>query len=307
MVPGPRRWAVAGIAVVAGTAAALVTWGAAVEGRLALAARDAQALGQEGDPVALAGLERLAAQLAVPPAPRAASDLYALWLAAPLAGQDYPATLAVWTPGGLPRAELRLPALDLPPPSVAALVRSPATARGARVERLERIPGTHYVLVAPLPSGDVLTVGVGPPTRLIPADRVAQFLQGQGRVSPPYAISLSLPEQGPARRAPVGWAPGGPGALRGGGGLVVLLAIALGAVCWLAGLALGDGWTPRVPPVISALRTSYRARLTAALIAFFVPPLFGFAAWSFARLADEARRAGGLFVPRARRDPGPSA
>src|SRR3989442_2750178 len=215
MVPGPRRWAVAGIAVVAGTAAALVTWGAAVEGRFALAARDAQALGQEGDPVALGGLERLAARPAVPPAPRAASDLYALWLAAPLAGQDYPATLGVWTPGGLPRAELRLAAFDLPPPLVAALVRSPATARGARVERLERIPGVHYVLVAPLPSGDVLTVGVGPPTRLIPADRVAQFLQGQGRGSPPHANSPSLPGPGPARRAPVGWTRGG-GAGRGG-------------------------------------------------------------------------------------------
>ena len=333
IVPAPRRWAVAGIAVVAGTAAALVTWGAAVEGRLALAARDAQALGQEGDPVALAGLERLAAQLAVPPAPRAASDLYALWLAAPLAGQDYPATLAVWTPGGLPRAELRLAALDLPPPLVAALVRSPATARGARVERLERIPGTHYVLVAPLPSGDVVTVGVGPPTRLIPADRVAQFLQGQGRVSPPYAISLSLPEQGPARSARVdwtreGWAVRGdrrvelpdgvrhvhvrvdlrgPWALLVRGALVVLLDIALGAVCWLAGLALAHGWTPRMPPVISALRTSYRARLTAALIAFFVLPLFGFAAWSFARLADEARRAGDLLILRTLRDAAPSA
>src|SRR2546427_110360 len=333
IAPAPRRWAVAGIAVVAGTAAALVTWGAAVEGRLALAARDAQALGQEGDPVALAGLERLAAQLAVPPAPRAASDLYALWLAAPLAGQDYPATLAVWTPGGLPRAELRLAALDLPPPLVAALGRSPATARGARVERLVRIPGTHYVLVAPLPSGGVLTGGGGPPTRLIPADRVAQFLQGQGRVSPPYAISLSLPEQGPARSARVdwtreGWAVRGdrrvelpdgvrhvhvrvdlrgPWALLVRGALVVLLDIALGAVCWLAGLALGDGWTPRVPPVISALRTSYRARLTAALIAFFVLPLFGFAAWSFARLADEARRAGDLLILRTLRDAAPSA
>src|SRR5947209_11213558 len=48
-VPAPRRWALVGIATVAGTAAALITWGAAVEGRLALGYRDAQRLGREGD------------------------------------------------------------------------------------------------------------------------------------------------------------------------------------------------------------------------------------------------------------------
>src|SRR5205814_1682201 len=50
LVPAPRRWAVLGIATVAGTAAALVTWGAAVEGRLGLAERDAQGLGRAPDP-----------------------------------------------------------------------------------------------------------------------------------------------------------------------------------------------------------------------------------------------------------------
>src|SRR2546426_1555228 len=54
-------------------------------------------------------------------------------------------------------------------------------------------------LVVPLASGEVLTVGVGPRTRWIPADRVAQFLEGAGRVEPPYQISLSLPEPGGPR------------------------------------------------------------------------------------------------------------
>src|SRR5256885_2042955 len=58
LVPAPRRWAVLGIATVAGTAAALVTWGAAVEGRLGLAERDAQGLGRAPDPRAVSLLER---------------------------------------------------------------------------------------------------------------------------------------------------------------------------------------------------------------------------------------------------------
>src|SRR2546428_4793916 len=59
LVPAPRRWAVLGIATVAGTAAALVTWGAAVEGRLGLAEPDAHGLGRAPDPPAVPLLERL--------------------------------------------------------------------------------------------------------------------------------------------------------------------------------------------------------------------------------------------------------
>src|SRR5205823_2673210 len=95
LVPAPRPWAVLGIATVAGTAAALVTWGAAVEGRLLLAERDALGLGAAADPRAASLLERLGA---TPPAtqPRTAGELYAWWLASPLAADSYPASLAVW-------------------------------------------------------------------------------------------------------------------------------------------------------------------------------------------------------------------
>src|SRR6266850_1414304 len=178
LVPAPRRWAVLGIATVAGTAAALVTWGAAVEGRLGLADRDAQGLGRAADPRAVSLLERLGT---APPAapPRTAGELYAWWLASPLAIDDYPASLAAWTRAGEPEAEIRLASMDLPSSLVAALVRSPETARGPRVERLDRSPGVHYVLVLPLggAGADVLTVAVGPRTRLIPAARVARFLE----------------------------------------------------------------------------------------------------------------------------------
>ena len=118
----------------------------------------------------------------------------------PLAIDDYPASLAVWARAGEPQAEIRLASVDLRSSLVAALVRSPETARGPRVERLDRSPGVHYVLVLPLGGAgtDVLTVGVGPRTRLIPAARVARFLQGAPRVQPPYYITLSPPAPPPA-------------------------------------------------------------------------------------------------------------
>lgn len=331
IVPAPRRWALAGIATVAGTAAALVTWGAALEGRLALAERDARRLGAEGggDAVAVALLERLGQQAIDVPGPRSASDLYALWLRSALAAEAYPSVLALWSSAGAPVAELRLAALDLPSPLLAALARSPERRAGVRVERLERIPGVHYALVTRLLSGDALTVGVGPRSRLVPPDRVARFLRGDVGVEPPYTISLSLPTSAPASASArvvwtrAGWSargerrvelPGGvrhvhlrvdlrgPGALLVRGALVVLLDLTLLAAVWLFGRVVTDGWLPRPPPLLSALRTSYRARLTAALVAFFVTPVLALALWSFARLADEARRAGDLLVRQTLRD-----
>src|SRR5438132_6798372 len=330
VVPAPSRWAVCGIATVAGTAAALVTWGATVEGRLGLAERDAARLGREEDPPAVALLERLGRELSAP-APRTAGELYALWLGSPLAAEDYPASLAVWTRTGDPVTELRLARLDLRPPLMAALVRSPDTQRGPRVERLPGVPGVHNVLVAPLPSGDVLTVGVGPRTLLIPADRVARFLHGEVGAGLPYVPSLSLPSPGPpAASARViwtrsGWSvrgerrielpggvrhvhlrvdvqPGGPWALLVRGALVVVSdAVLLGAI-WLFSLLFVAGGRPRLQPVLAGLRTSYRVRLTAALAGFFVVPVMAFALWSFAQLRDDARQDGDLLIRQTLRD-----
>src|SRR5260370_37871981 len=85
-----------------------------------------------------------------------------------------------------------------------------------------------------------------------------------------------------------------PGALLIRGALVVGIDAALLAACWLLSLVVTEGWRPRLPPVLTALRTSYRVRLAAALSGFVVFPLLLFAVWSFARLADEVRRAGAL-------------
>jgi signal transduction histidine kinase len=330
ILPAPRRWALPGIAVVAGTAAALITWGAAVEGRLQLAERDALRLGREGDALAVALLERLGQQVEEQAALHTAGDLYALWVGSPLVAEDYPALLQLWDSGGRPITELSLATLELPPAIPAALARSAGSAGGARIEPVEWVPGVHYVLVAPLAGGNVLTVAVGPRTRLLPPDRTARFLRGDLGVEPPYAISMSLP--GPAHGAVAedrlrwrrtGWAARGerqvdlpegvrhvhvrvelrsPWALLVRGALVVLVDVVLLAGVWLFGLVVAEGWRPRLPALLSTLRTSYRARLATALVTFFVLPVLGFAAWSFARLSDEARRSGDLLIRQTLRD-----
>src|SRR5439155_1607896 len=146
-----RRWwhvAVAGLLVLA--APYLVRYfgrgiapPAAVEGRLALATRDAQRLGHEGDAVAVALLERFGQQVTAlsQTPPRTAADLYALWVASPLVAEDYPAMLNLWSGGreAQPLAELRLARLDLRPALLSALAQSSPTE--PCVERLDGIPG----------------------------------------------------------------------------------------------------------------------------------------------------------------------
>src|SRR6266550_2987089 len=330
ILPAPKRWALVGMAVVAGTAAALIAWGAAVEGRLSLATRDALRLGHEGDPVAVALLERLSQQLASPsrPPPRTAGDLYALWVESPLVAEAYPAMLDLWGAGpeGPLLAELKLAQLDLRPGLLSALARSAVD--GPCIERKEATPGVHYILVVPLNNGTVLTVAVGPRTRWLAPNRVARFLRGDPGAVPPYTITLSLPSAASVIGGAVEWRRegwtargerqielpdgvrhvhlrvelGDPSSLLVRGILVVGLDVALLAGVWLFGLVVAEGSRPRLPTLITVLRTSYRAQLTSVLIAFFVLPVLGFAAWSFTDLAEDARRSGDLVIRQTLRD-----
>ena len=150
--------------------------------------------------LAVALLERLSQHVLASsqPPPRTAGDLYALWVESPLVAEDYPAMLELWGAG--PErpllAELQLAQLDLKPGLLSALARSAVD--GPCIERLEAIPGVHYVLVVRLNNGTVLTVAVGPRTRWLPPNRVARFLRGDPGVVPPYTITLSLPIHGSA-------------------------------------------------------------------------------------------------------------
>ena len=328
IVPARRRWAPGGVAVVAGVAAALITWGATIEGRLNLASRDASSLGGEADFVAVSLLERMGQQAAHSPAPTTAAALYALWLASPLAARDYPALLALWAPDGRRIAELRLAALDLPPSLLALYAASTTPEQGSRVEKVGRIPGIHYVLVAPAPTGEVLTVGVGPRTALVQPDRVTRFLRGDATLEAPYEISLSPGQSDvPPALHPVwrrdGWTvrgergamlPDGPRhvhlrvslrdpiALFVRGLLVVLLDVGFVAIAWAVGRMVSEGWRPRLPPLAEFWGASYRSRLAAALVSFVAFPLILFAVWSFASLRNEARRSGDLLIGQTLRD-----
>jgi signal transduction histidine kinase len=326
-LPAPRWWAISGIALVAGSSAALVTWGAELSGKLQVAQRDVARLGSEPDPLAVPLLERFGEQVRHAPPPTSASEMYALWHGSPLGNQGYPAHLGLWSKSGDLVDELTLDSLDLPHSLLSTLVRGLPSRDSLQVTQLIRIPGVHYVLLSRVSPGRVMTASVGPRSELILPGRVGRLLDPSRHGAPLYSLTLSPPAEGTdvrqrsSRWRREGWAlrseyplvlPGstrtihaavdlrGPLPLLVRGVLVVLFdAAVLGLLWFVAELVAGAG-LPR--PRWRSLARSFRIRLAVTLGAFFILPAVGFSAWSFARLADEAERSRDLLITQTLRD-----
>ena len=329
--PAPRWATVVGLGLVAGSAAALVTWGAELQGRLEVAKRDVQRLGSDLDPLAVPRISRLA-ELADSAPPTGAADLYALWRSSPTGGDDYPALLALWSADGRERSELLLDSVDVSPALIAALVREMPRGDTTRITSLARVPGIHLVLLHRLPNDVVLVAVLGPRTQLIPPATLSRLLEPPDRGAPLYDLALGTADPGadidpgPFRWVRVGWVvtgerhldlPGGvrhvharvdlgrPGRLFVRGTLVLVTDAAFLALLWsVGGLLLG---APGPRPRWRRLVRSYRVRLAVALTGFFVVPAIGFAVWTFARARDDADRRRDLLLEQTLRSAQPLA
>lgn len=327
----PATWVrtAATIAVVVGSAVALLAWGAAVQGRMALAERDLARLEGSEEPVTAGMLERFGRALAAYPAAGSAAALYREWRRSPFAEPegDHPAALATLDPAGRLVARLDLAELDLPTPLLQALARSAVSANAPRVEAVHRISGVHYVLAVPYADSSVVTVGVGPRSRAFPPVRVARFLRGERVLPDPYEIFLSEPFARPLPDSPSwrreAWVVrsersldsqsgnrhvhlrvelGTPTQLVVRGVLVVLVDVALVGLLWLAGYGLAGPVRLAVAGLAQGWGRSYRGQLTVVLSVFFVAPTVGFAAWSIVRVQDEADSGARLLTRQTLRD-----
>jgi signal transduction histidine kinase len=325
-LPAPRWATISGIALVAGSSAALVTWGAELAGKIQVAQRDIARLGVEPDPLAVPLLERFGEEVLGAPAPTTGSEMYAIWHGSALGAQGYPSQLALWSRAGTLLDELPLDSLDLPPSLLSAMVRELGTDESQRIAQISRVPGVHYVLLVRVSPDEIMTAAVGPRSQLVTPGRVGRLLE-PGRVrSPLYHLTLS-PLAGPATQLPrprwrrEGWVvrneyplllPGGTRVvhaaidLRGPvplfvrGILVVLLDAAVLALLWFLAEVVSGAPPPR--PRWRSLARSFRIRLAATLGAFFILPAVGFAAWSFTRLAEEVERSRDLLITQTLRD-----
>lgn len=323
-LPAPRWATASAVALVAGTAAALVSWGAVLEGAIAVAQRDVSRLAGEPDPLAYRSLERFAEALREAPPPTSAAELFTAWRRSDLATEGYPAHLALWRPDGTLAEEVALDSLGVGLDRVAGAVRDLGLDEVTSLLPIERVPGLHYLLLVRLRDGVVVSTVVGPRTRLIGRTRLGQLLQSPSGRAPLYDIALSPPglvdsavALRPLRWRREGWTVYGEAdlpfldglrqvhvelALRGPfpilvrGILLVLLDVAVLVLLWVVA-ELVDGERYRWPQW-RRLARSFRIRLAVALAVFFLLPAAGFAAWSFVRLTDEVQRGRDILTTR---------
>ncbi len=329
--PGRRAATLLGLGVVAGSAAALMVWGAELETRVAASRADLLALGERADPIAVPLLNRFLDRAEVGAVPQSASELFQLWRSTALRRQGFPAALALWGPGGDLRAELRLDEVDLPDTLVSRAVRDLPVDQSRHLEALSRVPSVHYLALVRLDSRTVLSVGLGPRTALVPQARLGRLLEPARGGRAPYRLilapsySLRPPDEGLAFYRRENWAArgertvamgdgardvfavvelGAPQGLLVRGALLVVLNVLLlfGLTVLAEWLATGEvrrpGWLPE--------RHAFRTRIAMALAAFFVVPAVGFATINVLEIARDGRSRRDLMIAQTLRDAAPA-
>jgi signal transduction histidine kinase len=325
--PAPRWATLTGAAMVAGTAAALVTWGAELNARVVAAQRDLSRLGDVWDPLAEPLLARFGDELGLAGPIRSPSEMYVHWRSSDLAGQEYPVRMELWQRDGTRRAALVLDSLDAPASLVSALVRALPAGQPRAVVPLLRVPGRHYVLIQRQSDSTILSAVIGPRSRLMGPARLARLLRPPPDGPPLYAIGLGPPLSGaagvPERRVP--WwretwrartqrlveMPGGarhvhaevplgdPPGLAIRGTLIVILDVGVLLLLW----ALSEfRWETLTRLPLRRATRSFQVRLAVVLGLFFVVPATGFTVWSLSQVQNEAEGRRDLLIAQALRD-----
>jgi signal transduction histidine kinase len=256
--------------------------------------------------------------------------LYHGWVASGLAREGFEARLTIWR-DGQPEAGLSLTESDTVPDQVPAEV---ARARGLQlpvVEQFTRVPGLHYLLLAPLPGDRIVSVAVPPRRRLGEASALARFLDpnaGSTLRSAVAALHL-LPVADAARDSlstgagagAVRWVPSEEGwrseararfpdgwmhvhllvrsaslsMLLVRGLLVATALLALLLAIW----ALGRLVCGEVPDLHRGWLRSFRGRTTLALFGFFLIPTAIFGLVSYGAVSREVFHSAAALAQRA--------
>ena len=317
---------VAAAAVVAGSGAATLTWGATVRARMALAQHDLERL-EAVDENAYRLLERFATSMREETRPVRRTDaLLRRYAASELALAGYPARLARWVPGNTtsPVSELSLAPVNDTIGAQAAIATMARESGLVEIRAVGDGPTTLLVAAVPAPDRVVTTIAVPPRTRLLPLDPFASFtgVTGARGIEAPYKLALAVPLTGDTIAHPLEWrrrgdAMHGDGVAGTGldvrrvhvevdlrtldvllprGALLVFLDVIAVMLLWSA-TALADGALGRLLRLRRVRWSrSYRVRLSGALLTFFIVPATIFAAWAWYRLQDDDRAARELLV-----------
>ncbi|MDX2206957.1 MAG: ATP-binding protein [Gemmatimonadales bacterium] len=312
---GARRVA---ITTMAGVLAALAAWGASLDQRQQLAQADLDRLGARFDQGAVLALEALGERISAERLTRL-DRLYSAWRGSEVATLETPTMLAVWYRGD----PVEYVALDQLAVNWADLERvvEVATASRRRIS-LPRGSGRHEVLVVPLAGDTIVTVTIGPRSRIISPTRFGRLVDWRSPRDPAYLVrelpGITEPDtpefrrsgrwiradrlvesgaQPVVARAEIGISRNRPFAVRAA--VTVLLDVLIVLTAWLVcrGLIGGGGGA-----VMGVFRRSYRRTVATTLAAFFLVPAVLFTFWSLLRLQQDSARERGAEVTRVLRN-----
>ena len=279
------------------------TWGGRVAAQLEVAEERLATLGNQVNPYLqflLDGLSERTDSLYRSGA-RGTGLLYDTWRASGLAQEGFAVWIDRWTPGGLPSDALRIGVSDPRPPIVDDYLDEAAL--GTNVLQLQS-EDVHYLGLAELPDGSVITVAI-PPRRGFSTALSPDVPFGRSWADEATVTLMPLNEDDPEPAAeapnwertsqgwhgeqtilfPEGWYNAhyevelpGTAVLVAGTVLVLLFDLLIVAGLW------GVGWwssrgRPRAPIRLGpGAGRSFRAQVTIALFLFFLVPAFAFAA-----------------------------
>lgn len=325
---GFARWA--GAVFLAVTMVLPWAWGLRVDAQMAAAEERIDRLGTRADPFLEYLLLRVGEQAsALAQAGRPPVEiLYGAWSESGLALEGVPLWITYWSLGGVAQEELRIGVSEGRPPVPDGMLEE-ARAEGRVVVRRFDLADTHYVGVAPLARGALLSVVV-PPRRMLESSSPLGPLFSPARSQPdPLVLIPLLPGEVPGETEGVRWMPTADGwqgetfiaypdevyhavyllespgwvLLIARGGLILLLNLSVLSLLWAAGRWMAEGRLGRLGFPL-ATPGSFRGRVTLALFAFFLIPSVVFGTLAYRTLAGAAIRTGESLAERAVEDAG---
>ncbi len=309
---------------VAACGATTLTWYAVSRARVQLAEADVARLSAP-DPSARILLQRLADAVQASGAPRNRADLLRLFVQSPLVAAEQPIELSHWAPGdSVPRFDLRLPDYRSRAGSSASVVASARAIGDMAWGEVNSPQGRQLLVAVPHRDGSVTAIALAPRSLLVDEDQFTQLLGLSRPVSsdPPYELVLTtLPSRTPVSDRPAwtrssnellgNWLVPGAGeaarahvridlrnldALLPRGALMVLVDLALFGFIGMLAAASSRGFGRWFRHRSRIWLRSYRSRLTATFLAFFVVPASVFAFWSFDRISENDDESRALLV-----------
>ena len=316
------RFVILSASTVAALGATTLVWGRTAKGRVDAAERDLAGLSQV-DSVGVTLLRRFGASVEEI-APRTREDILQRYVTSDIAAAGNPIAISAWPTDSGPVAQFETADIPIPRQALARLVSISRKSRARIVDAVAADTAVELIMAAPSLDGGVTGVVLAPRSRLFEPAAFSRLLglDVDRDGEPPYTVRLREGTTSDTAPRHVVWRRDGSQlhgdgfvvagasarpahvevelrpvlALVQRGALIVMLDLAIVGLLWLASVVADGGAMRWLRVRRRTWGRSYRARLSLALLLFFLVPASAFAIWSYSNLAADAAQSRALLV-----------